>query len=82
MISGVNQNFTIRQRNKNSIVQIEDRVHCTNVLNLNLILLNSNIVGAIVDVDASVLGAEPHCRLLMVGVIVDRTSRVLMPMLH
>lgn len=49
---------------------LQNGIDGANVLNLDLILLDSNIVGTVVDMDTSVFSAQPHCGLHSVGLIV------------
>lgn len=60
MISCVNTYIPISQRHKYSIIQIENGIHGTNMLYLNLVLLNPNVVSAIVDMDTTILCSQPH----------------------
>lgn len=46
-------------------VNLQYRVNGANKLNLDFILFGSNIVGAVVNMDASILGAQPHGGLVL-----------------
>lgn len=62
--------------NETIVEDSHDAVNAAAVLDLHLVLLNANVVVAVVHVDASILGSQPHGRLidvfLRVGVVEAR----------
>ena len=50
----------VGQSHEHPAVQVDDGVSRRAQLHLHLGLLDAHVVGAVVDVDAAVLGAEPH----------------------
>lgn len=64
----------MENNNKISRRLLHDAVHAAAVLDLHLVLLDPDVVVAVVHVDAAVLGSQPHrglIRVLLRGSIVN-----------
>lgn len=49
-----------------TLINLHDAVHAATMLNLHLVFLNTDVVVAVVHVNTSVLGSQPHCGLIHV----------------
>jgi hypothetical protein len=75
VIPTVNAQIAVGQRGEHTIVQVQNGIDRADMLYLDFVLLDPNVVGAIVDMDATVLCAQPHGRLLMLRVVGVRILR-------